>query len=62
MFKIYSDPESPHEGGGVFKRYGEPESPSTSEGCGRYLKFGIAKRGGVFKMYEEPESPNDGRA
>ena len=29
MFKIYGEPESPHEGG-VFKVYGEPESPDEA--------------------------------
>ena len=32
MFKIYVEPESPNEGGGVFKIYVEPELPVANEG------------------------------
>ena len=37
MFKMYDEPESPHEGA-VFKIYDEPKSPNEG--------------GGVFKIYD----------
>ena len=59
MFKIYDEPESPHE------EHDEPES-SHDRACSRYMMdLDRQMRGraedGVFQIRDELQSPHEGR-